>query len=55
MNKARKLARYYNIETVDAELLIAAGLDTPRKIKADKGKVDAVGLKKAEKDKVKAR
>ena len=54
MDKTAKLARYYKISKADAQLLVSAGLDTPRKIKADKSKVDAVlaGEKRA---KVKAR
>lgn len=54
MNKAQKLARYYRIDLQDAQELIDAGLDTPRKIKLDKGKVDKV-LSGQKKDKVKAR
>ena len=55
MNRAAKLARYYRIDIADAVALIAVGLDTPRKVKADKGKVDGAKLGKATKDKVKAR
>ena len=34
MDKAQKIARKFKVTLADAEALIAAGLDTPTKIKA---------------------
>lgn len=53
--RTAKLARVYRIGRDDAQMLVDAGLDTPRKIKADKDELDKVNLPKSAKDKVKAR
>ena len=48
--RTRKLMRMYRIEKKDAQALVDAGLDTPRKIKAELGNAK---LPRALKDKVK--
>lgn len=53
--RVTKLARYYRISNEDAQVLIGAGLDKPRRIKARKGDVDKVKLPKKVRDKIKAR
>lgn len=55
MSKAKKLSLYYGISTADAETLIAAGITTPRIVKADKDAVDQVDIEESERVKVKAR
>jgi len=54
--RAKKLAIVYGIDTDDAQALVDAGLDTPRKIKATtKARIDKVKMPKSARDKVKAR
>jgi len=54
--RAKKLVIVYGIDTDDAQALVDAGLDTPRKIKAaTTATVDEVEMPKSARDKVKAR
>jgi hypothetical protein len=51
--RAKKLAHVYGISSEEAQVLVDAGLVSPRKVK--KGKLTKVKLPKSVKDKIKAR
>lgn len=53
---AKKLAHVYGISRAQAQVLIVAGLNSPRKVKAaGKSAVNKIKLPKSAKDKIKAR